>query len=666
MANHSAPLWEPSHDDFTNSSMARFRDAASKRTGRTFASYRDLHDWSVNPDTAGDFWMILFEFLDMGSSVPPIKAFEPHYGKMFPTPKFFPAARLNFAGSVLSQRNSTATALIEAHEGSLKTNNITWGKLYSSVERQADALKSLGVGEGDRVAAVMANTEHSISLCLATLSFGGIWSSISPDFGTKGILDRLLQIRPKVVFADSSTIYNGRLHDLLPVVRDWAKVLAKDNSLTKIVFTPSDMPVEVSSIPKAMDHGTFLSHGIGRPLEFLQLPFNQPGFIFYSSGTTGSPKCILHSAGGTLLQVRKDYELHIGLLPSDILFQYTTTAWIMWAFIISALGTGSTIVLYTGSPVYPNVNFLPSLISKLKVTVFGTSAKYLTDLKDSGRKVSSTGSVLPMDVAVWFYEHGFPKHVQLISGSGGTDCSCAFVCGNPLLSLHADEIQCKALGMAVDVFDSNGESIQSGEPGELVCKQPFPSQPITFWGEGGEEAYKNSYFSMFGTSVWVQGDLIRIGQRTQGIQMLGRSDGVLNPAGVRFGSAEIYNVIRKFMDIEDSVCVGQRRPHDRDESVLLFVKLKANAKKTKAFTEQVKEEIGKTLTRRHVPRQVFYVDAIPYSIVGKKLEILVKNIVSGRKVKSNVVVNPESLTIYERFFDLEKAIMDEEKATPRL
>ena len=356
---------------------------------------------------------------------------------MFPSPKFFPSAKLNFAGSVLSQRNSTATALIEAREGSLETNPITWGQLYRRVQQRADALKSLGVGEGDRVAAVIANTEHSISLCLATLSLGGIWSSISPDFGAKGILDRLLQIRPKVVFADSSTIYSGKCHDLLPTVRDWAKVLAEDESLINIIFTPSDRILEVTSVKKSIDYSTFLSFAIGRPLEFLQLPFSQPAFIFYSSGTTGSPKSILHSAGGVLLQVRKDYELHIGLLPSDILFQYTTTAWIMWAFIISALGTGSTIVLYSGSPVYPNVNFLPRLVSKLKVSVLGTSAKYLTDLKDSGsrprsdidlsslRKVSSTGSVLPMDVAVWFYKHGFPKDVQLISGSGGTDCSCA-------------------------------------------------------------------------------------------------------------------------------------------------------------------------------------------------------------------------------------------------
>ncbi|CZR52475.1 related to Acetoacetyl-CoA synthetase [Phialocephala subalpina] len=677
-----APLWKPSHDDLTKSSLARFRNMVSEKTGRTFTTYDDLHEWSVNPETAGDFWMMLFEFLNMDASVPPAKAFEPvsipiRVGNC-DIPKFFPSARLNFARSVLSHRNSTATALIESREGSLETNKVAWGELYSRVQQRADALKSLGIGEGDRVAAVIANTEHSISLCLATLSLGGIWSSISPDFGTKGILDRLLQIRPKVVFADSSTVYNGKRHDLLPTVRDWAKVLAEDDSLVNIIFTPSDWLVDISSIQKTIDHGTFLSLGIGRPLEFLELPFSQPAFIFYSSGTTGSPKCILHSAGGVLLQVRKDYELHIGLLPSDILFQYTTTAWIMWAFIISALGTGSTIILYSGSPVYPNINFLPKLISKLKVTVLGTSAKYLTELKDSGsrprcdvdlsplRKVSSTGSVLPMDVAVWFYEHGFPKNVQLISGSGGTDCSCAFVCGNPFLPLHADEIQCKALGMAIDVFNSDGEIIRSGEPGELVCKQPFPSQPITFWGEGGEEAYKNSYFSMFGATVWVQGDLIRIGQRTRGVQMLGRSDGVLNPAGVRFGSAEIYNVVRNFIGIEDSVCVGQRRPQDRDESVLLFVKLKDDVKKTTAFKDQLKEEIGKKLTRRHIPKHVFYVDAIPHSVVGKKLEILVKNVVNGRKVKSSVVVNPESLMIYERFFDLEKAVKDEDRAAPKL
>lgn len=361
-----------------------------------------------------------------------------HHGRMFPSPRFFPDAKMNFAQSVLSNSDPTKIALIESSEGSLQVNKITWAMLYSKVKIRADALISLGVSDGDRVAAVVANTEHSITLCLATLSIGAIWSSISPDFGTKGILDRLLQIQPKVVFADPSTRYNGKLFDLRPTIEAWGEVIVKNDPQVHIILTPTDQSgFDISAIPQTIDHDTFISKAKGRPLEFSQFSFDKPAFIFYSSGTTGSPKCILHSAGGVLMQVRKDYELQIGVLPTDILFQYTTTAWIMWAFILSALGTGCSIVLYTGSPVYPNVNFIPKLLSELKVTVFGTSAKYLTDLMDSGsrprdevdlsslRKVSSTGSVLPPDVAVWFYAQGFPRSVQLVSGSGGTDCACA-------------------------------------------------------------------------------------------------------------------------------------------------------------------------------------------------------------------------------------------------
>lgn len=353
----------------------------------------------------------------------------------------------------------------------------------------------------------------------------------------QGILDRVVQISPKIIFADGSTSYNGKSHNLLPIVEAWGTIAAQNELLKHIVFTKSPNEIDFSSVPKAISFDSFLAYGTGRPLEFLQLPFSQPAFIFYSSGTTGVPKCILHSAGGVMLQVRKDYELELGLLPTDIIFQYTTTAWIIWAFVLSALGTGSTVVLYTGSPVYPNVKFLPKLVAKLKVNVFGTSAKYLTDLKDSGsqprdeydfsslRTVSSTGSVLPGDVATWFYDYGFPKRVHLVSGSGGTDCACAFVSGSPLLPLFPDEIQAKVLGMAVDVLDTDtGRSLEgTEEAGELVVRQPFPSQPLTFWGKGGDGAYKNSYFSMFGTNIWVQGDLIKIGPKTKGIQMLGRS-----------------------------------------------------------------------------------------------------------------------------------------------
>ena len=458
---------------------------------------------------------------------------------MFPTPHFFPGARLNFAENILSNRDPKSVAIIEARENSLESNEITWGALHLQVEKIADAMRTYGVVHGDRIAAVISNNQYSITICLAALSIGAIWTAVSTDFGTKGILDRLIQVRPKLLFADTSVDYNGKHKDLKPLVAEWSKILSKQPSLLNVVLVPSNTKAEASGVSKGVDFEAFLSRGQGKKLSFEQLPFNHPAFIFYSSGTTGAPKCILHSAGGVLLQVKKDYVLHIGLQPQDTLFQYTTTAWIMWAFILSALSVGTKIILYSGSPVYPNVNFLPRLISKLKVTIFGTSAKYLTDLQDSGsepkldvdlsslRKVTSTGSVLPPDVAEWFYDKGFPPRIQLISGSGGTDCACAFIGGTPLLPLYADCIQGKALGMAVDVYDCNSQvprSIEnSEEPGELVCKQPFPSQPLTFWGSKGLELYEKSYFDVFGRGVWVQGDLIRVKRDHGGIQMLGRS-----------------------------------------------------------------------------------------------------------------------------------------------
>ncbi|OCK75425.1 acetoacetyl-synthase [Lepidopterella palustris CBS 459.81] len=651
--------------------MAKFKDYANKRYALSLKTYPELHAWSVHPDTAGDFWMALFDFLDMGPTTPPTSAFEPHDGNMYPSPKFFPGAKMNFTGSIFLNRDPNGRAILEVEEASLEISVITWAELYDKVEKTADAMRSLGVQTGDRVGAVISNTAQPIILCLAALSIGAIWSSISPDFGVQGILDRLVQTKPKLVFSDTSVVYNGRKRDLMPTVQTWAKTISKGEELVHIVLTSSD-PKEAALVEKGITYPEFYSKGIGRKLVFEQLPFSQPAFIFYSSGTTGAPKCILHTAGGVLLQIKKDYMLQIGLRPGDLIFQYTTTAWIMWAFVLSALGTGASIVVYSGSPLYPDVGFLPKLLAKLKVNVFGTSAKYLTDLMDSNkipradhdlsalRKVTSTGSVLPPDVAEWFYAKGFPPNVQLISASGGTDCSCAFVGGTPLLPLHADEIMCKVLGMAVDVYDPNNPSglsiAHSNEPGELVVTQPFPSQPLSFWGPGGDAKYKDSYFSMFGPKVWVQGDLVRISTTTGGIMMLGRSDGVLNPSGVRFGSAEIYSVVRLFPSIVDSVCVGQRRPHDRDESVLLFLKLAPGAKRTQSLKDQLKAEIGKQLSRRHVPRYVFYVDDIPYSHVGKKLEILVKNIVCGRADgKSSVVANPECLRDYARFFDVEEA-----------
>ncbi|KAH6697412.1 acetoacetyl-synthase [Plectosphaerella plurivora] len=674
MSTNNPLVWSPSKHDLTSSSLARFKSIVNEKYDLKLESYNDIHRWSVDPSTAGDFWMELFEFLDLGASEPPRRAFA-GVNDMFPSPKFFPGARLNFAGSVLEGRDHSDIALFEATEGSLEARAVTWGELYRHVELLADAMKSHGVSKGDRVAAVIDTSALAIALCLATLSIGAIWTSISPDFGAQGVLDRVSQINPTLIFTDATVRYNGKVRSIVPTVRQWAKVVSATlTSVKQIIVHESRTGLE-SEFPMAKDLEAFQQGRTGRRLRFEQVPFTHPAFIFYSSGTTGAPKCILHSSGGVLLQVKKDYVLQIDVRPGDILFQYTTTAWIMWAFLVTALSTGAKIVVYRGSPLYPDVGFLPRLLSKLRVSVFGTSAKYLTDLMDSKhkprdehdlsalRRVTSTGSILPSDVAQWFYNVGFPPTAQLVSGSGGTDCACSFVTANPLTAVHADEIPGKSLGMAVDVYDSLsalGVSIEdSNDPGELVCTQPFPSQPLTFWGPKGSEKYEEAYFSTF-PGIWTQGDLIRVNPETRGIQMLGRSDGVLNPSGVRFGSAEIYNVIRLFSEVEDSICVGQRRPQDRDETVVLFLKLKPTAKRTKALAERIKQRIGTSLSRRHVPKYIFFVDGIPYSNVGKKLEILVKKTINGQKAESTVVANPESLPGYRRFFDIEKAAREDE------
>ncbi|KAL2061481.1 hypothetical protein VTL71DRAFT_6858 [Oculimacula yallundae] len=675
MSQRSQIIWQPSGDDFHKSAMGRFLDTINQKYALSLQGYDQLHRWSVGRSTREKFWISVFKFLDIRTSRPPSEAIEKQ-NHMFPSPHFFPGTLMNFAENILSNRDPSATAIIEAQEGTLETTTITWGALQAHVESLVDSMTASGVRVGDRVVAVISNSELAIALSLATLSIGAIWSSISTDFGAQGIADRICQIDPVLIFAETKAAYNGKNRDLSQTIAAWAKDAALGSAFKNIIVTTIDDEGKKSVDANTITLKTFLSRGTGRKLIYKQLPFTQPAFIFFSSGTTGIPKCILHSAGGVLLQVKKDYTLHTGLTGNDILFQYTTTAWIMWTFMLTAMSLGTSIVVYTGSPLYPDLNMLPSLLSKLKVTVFGTSAKYLTDLMDNGLKlrnhfdlsalkiITSTGSVLPPDVACWIYNHGFPPHVRLVSGSGGTDCACSFVTGNPLLPLYSDQIQSKSIGMDVDVFDSSssdGKSIESDEPGELVCKSPFPSQPLTFYGPDGDKKYREAYFSMFGDDVWVQGDLINISQETGGIHMLGRSDGVLNPSGVRFGSAEIYNVIRSFPDVEDSVCVGQRRPQDRDESVVLFLKLKPGCHKTRGLQQHICDRIGSTLSKKHVPRYVFYVNDIPYSGVGKKLEILVKNIISGREAKSTVVANPESLKLYRRYFDIEKASSIEKK-----
>ncbi|OQV08827.1 hypothetical protein CLAIMM_13044 [Cladophialophora immunda] len=503
-----------------------------------------------------------------------------------------------------------------------------------------------GVTVGDRVAAIISNCVETVVACLATLSLGAIWSTSSPDMGVEGIMQRLNQIEPKLVLFESSVRYNGKLRPLVQKYEECTARLRKTRNFQLGIMIVREIPYSTKVSRDVVTWHNFVQGAPDRDLTFVQLPFNQPGFIVYSSGTTGAPKCIVHSACAMLLQIKKDYMLHLDVRPGDIIYQYTTTGWIMWAMVLCGLSYGGSVVLYDGSPLFPDPLVTLRMIEKLKITLFGTSARFLTDLHDrklnprqtinltSLRTVSSTGSVLPAKVCEWFYDAGFPEHIHLVSGSGGTDMACSLVLGDPTGPLYSGEIQAPALGMAVDIFDMTkvyAVSIKgTGEPGELVCREPFPSQPVLFWGEKGMDKYRSAYFDRFGDKVWTQGDFVSSSPVTGGYTMLGRSDGVLNPSGVRFGSAEIYNVVSEFTEFEDTICVGQRRPQDSDERVVLFIKTKDN----------------RTLS----PSTIQETPEIPYTINGKKIELAVKQIVSGQKVTpSGAVENPKSLIFYERF-----------------
>lgn len=617
---------------------------------------------------------------------------------MYPPPKFFPEIKMNIAESIFANYRSGSVILHVASERGPDVRDITWDELHADVARAASAMAAHGVRVGDRVAAVLTNRVETVVCCLAALSLGAIWSSSSPDMGVDGILSRLTQIRPKLVFCESEIVYNGKRVQLLAKHQTWAEALAKEAPELKAVVVIGEMQGNGGSMSKAnpiprsvkrifTSWGPFLSQGASnRPLIFEQLPFSHPGFIVYSSGTTGPPKCIVHTAGGLLMSASKDAFLSYDVHRGDTLLQYTTTAWVMWALVLVSVSFGGKVVLYDGSPMVPDPLVLLRLVEKLRVNVFGTSAKFLSLLQDqhinprerldlsSLRTVISTGSTLTADVAEWFYDFGFPQHVFLNSTCGGTDLACSLISGAPTMPLYAGEIQAPCLGMAVDLYDVDDErglSVQgTGEPGEMVCKQPWPSEPAFFWDDASGEIYKNSYFTKYAGKmhvrqlyghgqleelrIWSQGDFVSRNPTTGGFLTHGRSDGVLNPGGVRFGSAEIYNIVEKDAAVADSVCVGQRRAGDTDESVILFVVMTKGQRFTPAVARRLLDGIRSKLSPRHVPKYVFQVRDIPYTVNGKKVEVLVKKIVSGKDVKiSPTIANPDSLEAFRQFVRVE-------------
>ncbi|KZT71816.1 acetoacetate-CoA ligase [Daedalea quercina L-15889] len=662
---HSKLIWSPSRPSY--SSLDVFRRIVNRKHGLNLEDYHELHKYSIE---SYNFWMDVWEFVGIISSIPPEKILEE--GRMKELPTWFPGARLNYAENLL-RRSDDGVACIAARESGA-VRHYTFRQLREMVRSLTAAMRTNGITKGDRVAAIVTNSVEAVVIALASAAIGAIFSSTAPDMGTQGILDRYQQIQPKIIFSESQVVYAGKVFDVVPKVSAVAKALVS-HGLQSVVLLPSTSTgkelsaARMIDVPKSVAISAFLATGDNGPLVFEQLPFNHPLYILYSSGTTGPPKCIIHSAGGVLLQAKKDLRLSIGLNENDTYFQYTTTGWMMWPYMLHGLACGSCIVVYDGSPFHPDVRNFLHFLSHEGVSVFGTSPRFLSEVQGLGiepaklasfaalRVISSTGSVLTPPMFEWT-QQAFNPDIHLLSVSGGTDICGAFVGGMPVLPVYAGEIQGKLLGMKVEIFDADGKNIDdTGIPGELVCTRPHPSQPLGFWGDESGEKVGKAYFSTY-PGVWHQGDFIVKNPKTQGLMILGRSDGVLNPSGVRFGSAEIYSILEDFSDIiDDSLCVGQRRPKDSDERVLLFLKMRPDHPFNEELVSRIRSAIRAALSPRHVPAHIFEIEEIPYTVNGKKIEIAVKQIVSGSTLKpSGTVANPESLKLYYKFLDLEGLI----------
>lgn len=613
---------------------------------------------------------------------------------MFPRPPFFHGAQLNFAENLLypgCTPSEDSVAVIEANEES--RSYVTWKELRQRVRQCSGAMRRVGVQEGDRVAAYVANHCNALVAMLAATAIGALWTAVSPDTGVRAVLDRIQQIQPVVLFADNAVLYNGKVHDVLNKLKDIVKELSGLKACVVFETVPGEIypSSDVSFAGQtASSYGEFVRE-IGREgqTEFAQLQPDHPVYILYSSGTTGKPKCIVHGAVGTLIQHKKEHVIQCDIRPGDRLFYFTTCTWMMWHWLVSGLASGATIVLYDGSPFRPldqhgkGEMAMPRLIEELGITHFGTSAKYLSILEQKNveaktwaniknlKAIYSTGSPLAPSTFEYVYR-AFGPNLNLGSITGGTDIISLFGAPSQISPVYAGEIQVRGLGMAVEVWDSEGKDVTAtGEAGDLVCVKPFPCQPVMFYGADGHEKYRASYFETF-PGVWHHGDFVRVDPETGGLIMLGRSDGVLKPAGVRFGSSEIYNVLLEhFPMIEDAICVGRRRAHDSDEVVVLFVKMARDAESfSQELVEAVRSVVRRELSARHVPGIIDACPEIPVTINGKKyysiprlipllrapeltvarVEIAVKQILCGTNVKTSAsVANTDCLDWYRRW-----------------
>jgi acetoacetyl-CoA synthetase len=641
----TTPLWTPSPERRAQANLTAFAALVADRHGVRYDNYPDIYAWSVREPE--QFWSALWDFCGVISETKGGRVLVD--GHRMPGAQWFPDARLSYAENMLRRRDD-APAMIFRGENKVR-RNLSFADVYDTVSCLAQALLAEGVKPGDRVAAIVSNMPEAIIGMLAANSIGAIWSSCSPDFGVQGVLDRFGQIEPVVLLSVDGYWYGGKRLEVLPRLAEIVKSLP---SVRRVVVVPYlDAAPDVSGVDRAISFPAFVAPFTAGDIPFARLPFSHPLYILYSSGTTGVPKCIVHGQGGTLLQHMKEHQLQTDLKRDDRLFYFTTCGWMMWNWLASGLGTGATLLLYDGSPFHPGANTLWDFAAQERMTVFGTSAKYIDALNKLKLKpaethdlsalkaMTSTGSPLVAEGFDYVYAN-VKSDLLLSSISGGTDIVSCFVLGSPWLPVWRGEIQCRGLGLAVEVYDDDGNPL-IGTKGELVCSKPFPCMPVAFWNDPDGAKYHAAYFERF-PNVWCHGDWMEITERGTCV-IYGRSDAVLNPGGVRIGTAEIYRQVEQLDEVVESLVIGQ--DWNNDVRVVLFVRLREGVTLDEALVKRIKEKVRANTTPRHVPDKVIAVADIPRTKSGKIVELAVRDVVHGRTVKNReALANPEALDLY--------------------
>ncbi|MGB2853293.1 MAG: acetoacetate--CoA ligase [Dehalococcoidia bacterium] len=646
-------LWEPSEKRKRDANITAFMNLVNRRYGQDIGSYGQLYDWSIN--NIADFWACMWDFAQIKSS----EGYETVVddASKMPGAKWFIGARLNFAQNLLRYMDGH-TAFIFRGETE-KSAKVSYAELYDSVARLAKSLREMAVAPGDRVAAYMPNMIETAVAMLVATSIGAIWVSCATDLGPGAVLDRFVQIEPKILFTSNGYFYKGKAFNSLSNVADIAKGIPSIEKV--IVASYTEEKPDIGHIPNGVRYDDFVSSQRALEIQFEQLPCDHPVYIMFSSGTTGKPKCMVQGAGGVLINHLKELMLHTDLKREDRIMYITTCSWMMWNWLLSSLGIGATVVLYDGNPSYPDPGAMWKLIQDEEITVFGASATYINALRSQGvapgkdydlsslREISQTGSTLSAEGFEYVYRE-IKEDLHFNSISGGTDINGCFAAGNPTSPVYAGELPGPALGMKIKAYDEKGDSIID-QQGELVCEAAAPSMPLYFWNDPNGEKYREAYFTVY-PNVWRHGDYIMIHSDTGGITFFGRSDSVLMPSGVRIGTAEIYNQMEKLEEVADSLAIGQS--WQGDQRIILFVVLNEGYHLTEDLKSKIRKTLRENASHRHVPARIIQVPDIPYTLNMKKMESVVTNIIHGRPVVNReALINPESLDYYEDLKELQ-------------